>query len=382
MYALLTLLRTDTDNAAVCVEQLDDIELKVDNQTLLYQLKHSMKPNPNPITLSSRSLWRTFSVWIDALPSITLSETTLHLVVVGKIAQDSPLAALAVRNADRSDLKTALVAEATRVMTARDQAEKAGERPLPFGDRIDSCKAFYALSDTDKINLLRRMLIMQESPRIDEVEGQVAAHLTILPAAQRGPIARRLLEWWDLQIVYSLCEKRTRVISRSELQSKISEIVGDIEQDRVIPDFETVNPPESYQPDGMLTRQIQLVDGLRTDLAKAIREEWRAREQRSKWINEKPSMASVIARYDHILEEHWADRHRRMVEECAHAGSAEKCASGLKILRWTHDEAPKGVQPITDGWNAPYYVRGSYQVLAINLKVGWHPEFETLLRNV
>jgi hypothetical protein len=37
------------------------------------------------------------------------------------------------------------------------------------------------------------------------------------------------------------------------------------------------------------------------------------------------------------------------------------------------------VRPIFEGWSAPYYVRGSYQVLAINRRVGWHPNFAALL---
>ena len=37
------------------------------------------------------------------------------------------------------------------------------------------------------------------------------------------------------------------------------------------------------------------------------------------------------------------------------------------------------VRPIAHGWNAAYYVRGSYQVLAIDLKVGWHADYAKLL---
>ena len=38
------------------------------------------------------------------------------------------------------------------------------------------------------------------------------------------------------------------------------------------------------------------------------------------------------------------------------------------------------VRPIVESWTAPYYARGSYQVLAINLTVGWHPDFANLLK--
>jgi hypothetical protein len=39
------------------------------------------------------------------------------------------------------------------------------------------------------------------------------------------------------------------------------------------------------------------------------------------------------------------------------------------------------VRPIQEGFGAAYYVRGSYQVLAIDLEVGWHPDFKNLLKD-
>jgi hypothetical protein len=379
-FALLTLLTQDTDNAAVGIEQLDDVELRVDGSKLLYQLKHSISAAPPPITLKSKALWRTIKVWIDALPQLILSETTLHLIAVGSIPEDDPLKVLSSEGTQRDDLVEAMAAEAERVINARAVAAKA-RKTLPFSERIAGCEAFHALSRAERLNLLRRIIVKSDAPSIAHIEERVAEHLKILPRDQRSAVARRLVEWWDRQIVYSLCGKRDRVIWRTELQQQISIIIRDIEEDKILPDFETVSPPEDYQPDGMLARQIRLVEGKLSDLSKAIREEWRAREQRSKWINDKLSMATVIGEYDRVLEEHWSDLHCQMVEDCAKLRHNEKCDAGLKILRWTHEEAPNTVRPIAQGWSAPYYVRGSYQVLAINLRVGWHPDYATLLRD-
>ncbi len=377
-FALLTLVRQNTDNAAIGVEQLDDVQLRADGQTLLFQLKHSITALPPPITLKSRALWRTMKAWIDVLPALTLSESTLHLVTVGSIPSGSPITALTSMDADREYLAEAMVDEAQSVMDSRSDAAKH-DKPLPHSDRVEGCKAFLELSESKRLNLLRRTLIKHDSPSICEIETLIAEQLTLLPQEERPSIAKRLIEWWDREIVYSLCGKRERVISRAELQHQITTIIADIEQDRLLPDFETVSQPKDYQPDGMLTCQIRLVGGKDSDLSKAIREEWKAREQRSKWLNEKPSMATVIGQYDRVLQEHWSDRHSQMVEDCFEADDTGKCDSGLKILRWTHEEAPHVVRPISEGWGAPYYVRGSYQVLAIDLEVGWHPDYLALL---
>jgi hypothetical protein len=152
--------------------------------------------------------------------------------------------------------------------------------------------------------------------------------------------------------VYSLCGKRERAISRAELQAQIMSIVSDIEEGKLLPEFETAALPDDYQPDGMLIRQIRLVEGRPSDVSKAIREEWKARAQRSHWLNGNPAMAATVTEYDLRLKEHWSDRHIQMSEECTDLEDKLKCESGLKLLRWTHEHAPQGVRPIADGWAA------------------------------
>lgn len=380
-YALLTLVQLNTDNGAVCVERLDDIELKADSQTLLFQLKHSISVKPPAITLKSRPIWRTMKVWIDALPALTLAETKMHLVAVGDIPADSPLMALTDAEADRADLAMAMAEEADRVLEARDAASKAGKKPLPYGDRVEGCQAFLALSESERLNLLRRTVIRPNSPSIAKIENEIAGYFQLVLAEYRTAVAKRLVEWWDRQVVYSLCGERDRVITRIELQSQVMTIVADLEQDKLVPEFEALGPPDDYQPDGMLARQIELVKGQSFDLKRAIREEWRAREQRGRWTAGNPAMKAKITEYDHVLREHWSDRRDEVLEACMELDVEGKCASGLELLRWTHNDAPKTVQPIAIGWGAPYYVRGSYQVLAINLKVGWHPDYQTMLED-
>jgi len=378
LYALLILAATPTDDAAIAIEQLDDIELKADGQKLLFQLKHSMKAKPVAVGIKSRALWRTVSVWVDILPKISLAETSLHLVTVGGILAADPLEALLDPDDDREALTAAMTEEAQRVLNERAEAKAKGE-PLPFSDRYKGCEAYLKLSEGDRHNLLRRVVIKPDAPTIDQIESELEQHLLILPAAQRPIVARRLIEWWDRQIVYSLCGKRERVIARNEFQAQVTEIVGELDQGKLVAHFETVAKPLEYLPDGMLTRQIALVKGSDSDVDRAIREEWRARSQRARWTNENPALGAMINDYDAVLTEHWQDRHDEMSESCADLEDDAKCTSGLDLLRWTHNAAPTTVRSIQEGFAAAYYVRGSYQVLAISLQVGWHPDFKVLL---
>jgi len=377
-FALYTLLSQNSDNAVVGVEQLDDVVLSVDGRELLYQLKHSIKELPPPISIKSTAFWKTIKAWIDILPQVTLSEASFHLITVSEIQNDSVLAALLSESSDKTLLVKEMKKEAQRVVDSRSEALK-NKKKLPYADRYQGCESFLALSDTYRLSLMKRSLICNSVPAIDKIEDEIANKLVLFPENQRKIIASRLLQWWDREIVYSLCGKRENFISRFELQNKISAIVGDLERDILVPDFEMVMHPDEYQPDGILTKQINLVNGTESDLVRAIREEWRAREQRSKWANDNPALKSTINEYDKLLVESWSDKHSLMKEETEKCSAQEKSAAGLDILRWSHFDAPNGIRPISNNWNSSYYIRGSYQVLAISQEVGWHPDYKSHL---
>lgn len=376
-FALLTLLNQDSDDASVAVERLDDIEIAADGQTLLYQLKHSIKSAPPPITLSCVALWKTLRVWIDALPSLTLAETKLHLVAVGSIPDQSPLLAWTSDSPDYDKLHEALETEAQRVMDEREVAKEA-KQPLPHADRAVGCEAFLDLVPTLRQTLIRRICIQPNSPSITTIDDEVVKLLRTTPPEQRHPVAIKLLEWWDLQVVYSLCGKRSRVISKLELLKRVSAAISEIEENKLLPDFARLRPPESYEVDDMLLRQIGLVGGKPSDVDKATREQWRAQEQRAKWITDNVAMGSIINDHDDDLIEHWEDLHQPLSED--DLDDEGKRAAGLELLHWSHNKAHLEVVPIKHEWTAPYYVRGTYQILSITLKVGWHPDYLMLLK--
>lgn len=375
LFGLDALVGYADDSAAVAIERGDDVELRANNEDLLFQLKHSMSPNPPALTLASRALWRTLKVWIDLLPTVSLAQTHFHLVTVGSIAAGSPLTALLRDGSPRESLALALEKEAERVLRERDAAKQAAATSLPHTDRADGCAAFAALTPSNRTNLLRRIRVVQRTSTINHLEKKIADKLTLIKVEHRLAIARSLVEWWDRQVIYALCDRRPRFIVRSELLHQIAERLTDIERDALLPDFTMMSHPADYQPEGTLTRQIALVGGKDSDIARAIREEWRARQQRAKWVQERPGMATTIGRHDSHMCEEWSDRHRQVSEDCLSLEESGKRERGLALLRWSHEEAPKAVEPIAAGWAAPYYVRGSYQVLAINREVGWHPDY-------
>jgi hypothetical protein len=379
LYALLAVQRLPHDDAGVVLERLDDVELTVEGGRLLSQLKHSLSKSPAKVTLTSRQLWDTLKVWVDSLPLVIISETEFRLVTVAPIDPIGPLSTLCIPGSERSTLMALLIKEAQRVDDEYTAALSSGSKKPPHKERINSCRAFLNLEGKKRIGLLDRVTIESGSPNIANITSEIEKTLVNFPPAQRKAIVDRLVQWWDMQVVFSLCGKRDRCLRKIEVLQQIAEISGEIERDELIPEFELEPVPEGHQHDSMLERQINLVNGSSNDLRIAIREEWRARSQRHKWINSRLDMATRITAYDVLLQESWGDKHGEICVGKERCNDDELSKRGQGLLKWALNDVQGAVRPFAPNWNAAYYVRGTLQVLAIDLKVGWHPNFEKLL---
>ncbi|MCG9524927.1 hypothetical protein MCM45_00030 [Providencia rettgeri] len=373
LYALKAILENKHDDAALCVERLDDIEIMANGETLLSQLKHSIKLTPSPITITSILLWKTLKVWIDLLHQIDLNETKLQLITVAPLKSDDELFVLTKEGSNRETLIKNLLDEASRVIHEHNLSLS------PHIQRINACKSFVALKSEVQKKLIEKIVIYSNEKNIATINTDIENNLTNFPPDRREKICKKLLEWWDLQIIFSLCGKRERVIYKLEVQQRLSEISGEIERDELSADFENVLLPENYKPHSMIINQIQLIKGKKVDISQATREEWRARSQRHKWCNERFDMAPRIAHYDKILLEAWSDIHERMTEDCENHSDINKEGAGYELFRWSFDKAHCQIKPFAPNWNASYYIRGTYQLLSIELQVGWHPNFKEIL---
>lgn len=57
-----------------------------------------------------------------------------------------------------------------------------------------------------------------------------------------------------------------------------------------------------------------------------------------------------------------------------------KKAKGRELLDWSHNEANAQVKAISQYYNNPDFVRGSYQMLSKDKRVGWHCDYNLLLQ--
>lgn len=378
-YALLRLWNEQVDDAAIYLETLDDVTLESSGQTILEQLKHSLAEKPDAITVTSVSLWKTIKAWIDVLPKLDLSSTWLHLVTVAEVSEKSELTALLDDTTDRAEVLAALRAEAQRVVDERDHAQKAGIVPIPHEKRAKACKAFLDLAETIQSDIVSRVRLKPGQDDIRKIEDQLAMALTTVLAKDRPHIARSLVEWWNRQIIHAHCGKREKAIPRFELIGQFTQIVADLKNDTLVDHFASELPPSAYQSHAMVGDQLSLIDASEQWRKNVVMNEWRARESRSRWLNDNPRWRQRINQFDDRLVEEWGYRHSDMCLECEDQSDDFKKENGRKVLRWSFLEAPSVIERISPTVESPSYVRGTFHTLSISGRVGWHPDYLKLL---
>lgn len=378
-YALLRLWNETSFEAVIYLETLDDVVLEANGQTILEQLKHSLSAKPDAITVASVNVWKTFKAWIDVLPDLDLANTLLHLVTVADISPTSPLKVLLDETGSRDTLLVALKEEAQRVIQERAEAEAKGVKPLPHAKRAAGCEAFLKLSDEKQAEFLSRVQLKPGQQNIRHIEDELATKLTSVLAKDQPHVAALMVEWWNRQIVHAHCGKRDKAIHRFELVKRHMEIVADIQHDNLVDHFAAELPPDTYRSHPMVGSQISLVGGTETWLQRAVTNEWRARESRSRWSTENPTWQERISKYDDRLAEEWSYKHADMCEECGEQSDEMKKKKGRELLRWSFYDAPDKIETLASSVTAPSYVRGTYHILSIDGRVGWHPDYFALL---
>ena len=223
------------------------------------------------------------------------------------------------------------------------------------------------------------MVFKPDAPNVDEQEDHLAAKLTSYPKAQRQKLANRLLGWWDGEVLRSMQGKRAKFISYHEVVAQLSHLNAMLEKDEFIETFSSQQPPAIYRADEMLTRQCKLVDATNTMIDRARVLEWQARSQRAVWSDDSPTKSKRLARYDETLVNEWKAQHDEAVEASNEDNNTLMIKKGKKVLKWASRCTSTKVGNIDNYATPPFYIRGSYQTLSIEGRVGWHPRYKTIL---
>lgn len=369
-YALLRGLQEAKTNAglSLSIEKFDDVAFDDGDKAVeLIQTKHHSKPGDT--SDKSVDVWKTLYIWMKKVVSDPAAAADVKFVFLttSMAAEGSALSLLRPENdgVGRDEVKAVNLLEGAAKTSENKETKSARE-------------LYLQLDPVQKALLVRNIWVFDDAPGIAGVRQEIEDLLHY--AAAGGPVellVDYLEGWWFAKVIQSLTEEGTPTIPVISIQSKVHEISQGFKLGSLPLDEEVdAMPPVSSLPtdERMLIRQMNLIEVSEKTALAAVHDYYRAADQRSRWARENLLLDGEVERYDRGLCDAW--RYKFLaVKEDAHDGDSKK-AGGKNVFRWAC------------GFSRPFRNRdelwlssGSFQILADNLRIGWHPDYESLLKD-
>lgn len=367
-YALYLILTKYEDKQGVAIESLDDIVLDMQGtpQELL-QLKHHVNHQAS-LTNSSPDLWKTLRVWSTYLQErkIDLSKITLTLITTATVSKSSATSFLCDDNRRNPE-------------NARKELLNAAKKSKSQDKTMQHCfEAFSDLSSDNQIKLLNSIYIIDKSPDILDVEKKIKRQLIYSVRSKHlDSLYERLEGWWFGLVITSLNEGFENPITLFKIKNKINDLADQFKQDSLPIDFYQLEVPNDFDRESRIfVHQLRQIAAKNTRIERAIRDYYRAFEQRSRWIREELVFAEELEEYEDKLVEEW-ERYKDRLEDEAEFDfdQEEDCQKfGMKVFGGIDSDIDVRIRK--DVYE-PYVMRGSYHILADKEqpKVYWHPKF-------
>lgn len=243
---------------------------------------------------------------------------------------------------------------------------------------------FNRLSDVEKQDFLERILILDNSPRIDDIPAIIRdKHMRSIRREHREVLLERLEGWWTEAVINHLTGARPEGIFGYEVSDKLSNYSEEYRSDNLPITFRGRFPSGDIDVDSdprLFVAQLREIGISANRIRNAILDYYRAFEQRSAWAREHLLEAGEVEDYEDRLADEWS-RYRDVVFERLQDDSAEEALreAGNALYTWAEFETGKiDSLRIRARVTEPYVLRGSFHILAGAVpepRVYWHPRF-------
>jgi len=364
------LQRTRASNDfTVALETLDDVVFETDGHALdLLQTKHHRTRSAN-LTDASPDIWKSLRIWCEGVAANTIpAGTSFYLITTSEAGDGSAAQRLRVVGRD--------------VATARERLHATAGTSTNQDNR-SAYEAFLALNDDQQRGLLEAVFVVDSSPTIAELDERLNAEVRWAAEKQHlDAFVSRLEGWWFRRAIQQLqASAGSSAILSREIEAQIDDLREQFKRDAlpIDEDILAATVDASAYQDAMFVQQLRLCNiGAQRVLA-AVREYFRAFEQRSRWLREDLILVGELERYERRLIEEWELVFERVKDDLGEETAEEaKVGAAKEVYRWVE----QSVFPIRPNVTEPFVTRGSLQMLSNRLQVGWHPEFLDRLRHL
>ncbi|MFC5609299.1 ABC-three component system protein [Variovorax soli] len=368
---LWAIRRSRVGDFTVSIETLDDVTFEVSGQPdAVLQTKHSLNVMAN-LTDLSPEVWKTLRIWLVGLASGEIPpETARFLIATAGAPAGSACACLGIEGRGRNVPDAAKRLKHAATTSTNDELK-------------DAFAAYLALDEAERESMLARVYVIPSQPDAAAIEAQLQSELYHVSLHHQALSVQMLEGWWFKRVLHELVHPDGG-IPRAEIDAQITEIQeslkphslpidGDLDELMValeqLPEF--ANRP--------FYKQVELVGGSQLRIRNAITSYLQAFRQRSAWTRDDLLFDADLQKYDQRLRTEWELQFAQACDELGAGPSEEAMAqAGRAILKWAEDAHV----PIRSGVSVPWVCRGSLHMLAEDLRLGWHPDFQTRLQAI
>lgn len=372
-YALALLLENDNSDFQISIEKFDDVAFSKDGiPKQLIQLKHHVQRQGN-LTDGSTDLWRTLKVWIDVISeSPDILNGTKFLIVTTAIAPDNTAASFLKKDENRNE----------------ESAYEKLRNICIKSENKEHKKYYEAFLKTDEIvlkRLLSQICIIDGANNIVDVEKNYRRQIrySCIPKYE-NQIYERLEGWWYKKAVEALNSDTPIFVNQRQVRSFIVSVSQEYSDENLPIDiFDVDNLQESDLSDNekIFYEQLKLICLGSHRMRTALRDYYRAFNQRANWVRNDLLYVNELEKYEDCLIDEWEHCFAAMEDELAEyieATEEEKIKKGRCLF---NDIEKKDIR-IRPKCQEAFVMRGSYHMLANQLKVGWHIDFYNRLKEL
>lgn len=378
-FALLHVLNGRDDAVRqICVEKLDDVaKVAVDSTTgaishiEMFQLKHHIK-RQGGTTDSHEDVWKTLKIWANSIQSgkVDLDKAQFYFVTTSTASRTHAISKLRDGNERETE-------------AARSKLEAAGKKSKnkTVKEAFDCLKS---LSVARRKQLFSRIVLFDESSDITELRSKLESAVWLaVDMSYASAFVDQLEGWWFNQVIQHLFDPENAFIPVQSVRAQIHALRNQYRTDNLPADFLTIPVPESETIDEdkrVFVQQLASIGISENRIRKAQENHYRAFAQRAQWLRKELLHISELEAFESKLEMEWNELFQIMLDDLKEDSTSSEIKKAARDLySWSQITAPdKQSLFIRPRFNAAYLTRGSYHMLADQVRIGWHPHYKSL----
>ena len=355
----------DTPQLEISIEKFDDIGFEAQGEpTELIQTKHHIAKQGS-LTDASADLWKTLLIWCKRVAQEIEAPFRMRFVLLTTGAAPDNSAASLLRMRERNEVK------ADKRLLEVVATSKSKENAAAYA-------AYAALPEELRLSLLRAIDVLDGSPNIIDVRDEIARELYHAAARdQVDHLVERLEGWWFGVVVKALTGAGPNAIPVLALDQRVDELREEFKRGALPVDYKTKEPPPAVIAEldkRPFVRQLRRIQIGPNRVEWAIRDYYRASEQRSRWAREDLLVNGELETYEQELVEAWQPRHAALLDELTPTCPPEKkVLLGQSLFKWVEQDANFPLRSVRER----FLTHGSYHILSNRYVLGWHPDYKS-----